>query len=124
MSTLKLDSDGDLAVEANALVILSDTVAEAAQRLKTKFRFFLGEWSLDPRVGFPLLQKVLVKNPNIPELRALFRETIIRDEAVDTLERLTLDFDGATRTLSMGFEATLVDGSTLTFSDFILGDYL
>ena len=60
MSTLKLDSTGDLAVEGNSLVLLSDLTAETAQRLSTKFKFFLGEWSLEPRGGLPLFEQVLV----------------------------------------------------------------
>jgi hypothetical protein len=120
MTTLKLDSTGDLAIENGTLILLDDPVAETAQRLQIKFKFFLGEWELDRRVGMPLLEKVLVKAPNLSTLRRLYREVIITDPAVDTLVSLEFDLDRATRMLSMSFEATLTDGSDLVFEDFIL----
>jgi hypothetical protein len=123
MSTLKLDTNGDLAVENNSLVILDDLVEETAQRLATKFKFFLGEWHLEPRAGFPLFDRVLIKSPDLADLRALYREAILEDEAVNTLESLTFDLDSATRVLSVSYEATLIDGSVLTVNDFILEDY-
>ena len=124
MSTFKLDASGDLAIENGSLVILSDLVAETAQRLRSKFLFFLGEWHLDDRAGMPLYEKVLVKNPDLREIRALYTEAIERDTAVDTLETLDLDFGAAERKLSLSFEATLTDGSSLTFEDFILAENL
>ena len=121
MTTLKLDSTGDLAVENNTLVLLTDLTAETAQRLQTKFKFFYGEWDLEPRAGMPMLEKVLVKNPDLTELRTLYREIIIQDAAIDTVNSLEFNFDTLSRTLSISFEATLNDGSSLVFTDFILG---
>lgn len=123
MTAIKLDAGGDLAIVNGALVLVSDLVAETAQRLQIKLRFFLGEWAHNPRIGFPYFEKVLVKNPNIAELRRLYREAIVGDTAVDSLDSLDLDFDGASRTLSVSFEATLNDGSSLVFEDFILTEY-
>jgi len=123
MSTLKLDTTGDLAIESNELVILSDLVAETAQRLTIKFKFFLGEWLLDDRVGLPLYEKVLVKNPNLSEIRRIYRSVILNDPAVDTLENFDLELNTSTRTLSLDFQAVLNDGSNLVFEDFILAEY-
>jgi hypothetical protein len=115
-----MDTDGDLAIENGSLVLLDDLAAETAQRLKTKFRFFLGEWHLDTRIGFPLYEKVLIKAPVLAEIQVLCRQTIEGDEGVDTLDDLQLDFDTATRVLSMTFTATLIDGTVLEINDFIL----
>ena len=124
MTSLKLDGSWDLAIENNALVLLTDTTEETAQRLKTKFQFFLGEWDLDTTVGFPLWEKVFVKAPHIPTLRATYREAILGDENVAALNSLSLDYDRGLRKLTMSFEATLKDGSALEFKDFILRDNL
>lgn len=124
MTTIKLDTNGDLAIENGSFVLLSDLVAETSQRLQIKFRFFLGEWSLDPRVGFPLFEKILVKAPDLGEIRRLIRETLLGDPAVDSIATLDLDFDRASRTLSVSFECELNDGSSLTFDDFILAENL
>ena len=122
MSTLKLDENGDLAIENGSFVILRDLVAETAQRLTTKFKFFLGEWALEPRAGMPLYEKVLIKAPKLSELRVIYREVIVGDEAVTALDSLSFDLDSATRALSLSFEATLIDGSPLVFENFILAE--
>jgi len=123
MSTLKL-TDGDLAIESNSLVLLTDPVEETAQRLTTKFKFFLGEWAFDPRVGLPLFDRVFVKNPNLVAVRAMYREAILGDPNVDSLVSLTLDYDRALRKLTLSFEAQLKDGGILTIEDFILRENL
>jgi hypothetical protein len=120
MSTLRLDSTGDLAIENNSFVLVDDLAEEVSQRLKAKFRFFLGEWHLDARQGFPLLEQVFVKNPSISHLRVLFRETIERDEGVSTLDDLIFDFNTAARLLTASFTASLIDGTVLDVADFIL----
>ena len=127
MSTLKLDLlSGDLAVENGSLVLLNATgsefAEETAQRLKTKFQFFLGEWHLDTRAGMPHYQKVLKKNPDLTVITALFREAILNDEGVAELVSLKLDL--VVRTLSVAFEAVLSSGEVLEFEDFILGENL
>lgn len=123
MSALKLTAGGDIAIENGSFVLLTDLTAETAQRLTTKFRFFLGEWYLNTLLGFPWYEKVLKKNPSLSEIRVICRETITLDEGVTTLDTLALDFTSATRRLSIAFTATLIDGSVLTVSDFLLPEY-
>jgi hypothetical protein len=120
MSSLKLDGSNDLAVENNSLVLLTDPVEETAQRLKTKFRFFLGEWAFEPRAGMPLFEKVFLKNPDLSAVRRLYSEVITSDENVDSLVSLAIGLDTTARHMTLSFEALLKDGSTLTFADFIL----
>jgi len=124
MTAFKQDSDGDKIVENGSFVILDDLATETSQRLRNKFRFFLGEWHLDPRQGFPLLEQVLIKSPDLRHLRVLFRETIEGDEGVSSLDELTFDFDTQQRILTVSFFCTLIDGSTLDIADFILGENL
>lgn len=123
MSTLALSASGDLDVDGG-LTLTTDLLTETAQRLRIKFRFFLGEWLLDTRAGMPLFEKVLVKAPNLSELQRLYRSVIAGDPAVDQVNALSLDLDTPTRTLSLFFEATLNDGSKLTFEDFVLEENL
>ena len=122
MTTLKI-TGGDLDT-TGGLSLLSDLGDETTQRLRIKLRFFLGEWFQDPRIGIPFFETVLVKAPKLSEVRALFRRAIVTDPAVGALNSLDLDFDRASRTLSLSFAATLNDGSTLVFEDFILAENL
>lgn len=121
MSTLKLDSTGDLAIENNSVVILSDLAEETAQRLKTKFRFFRGEWPLDLRVGLPLFEVVFVKPANLNAIRSMFRQVVLEDEACTGCGPIAIDFDTQARSLSLSLDAVLTDGIVLPISDSILG---
>lgn len=120
MSALRLDDTGDLAVTAGRCSLITGG-AETAQRLQTKFRFFLGEWFLDERAGFPLYEEILVKGPDLSVVRARVRQVLVEDEGVVSVEHIDLDFNTAARELSVSFEATGIDGEPITFADFILG---
>lgn len=119
MSALAMTASGDLST-SGGLTLLTDLSAETAQRLKIKFRFFKGEGLLDTRSGMPLFEKVLVKDPNIPEVKRLYREVLLADPAVASVTSLDLVYTRGTRTLDLSFEAALTDGTSLIFEDFIL----
>lgn len=93
-----------------------------AQRIGIRFKFWLGEWFLDTREGVPYIEQVLVANPDLSLIRALFRRVITSTPGVKRVESLDLSFDRAARTLVVGsFRATLIDGSTLALeSPFIV----
>lgn len=128
MSSIKLDSSGDIDFTNGQMTILNlnraEYLEETAQRLRLKLKTFLGEWFLDDRVGMPYREYFLIKNPRPSVMRAIFRETIINDEQVDRLDDLSLDYDGQTRSLTMAFSATLLTGEILEFDEFILEENL
>ena len=121
---LKLDSDGNLAIESGDMVVITDKVESTRQRLIIKFKFFKAEWFLDERAGIPYFQDILVKPANLNAIKAIYAEVINEDEGVEELLELTVNFDGAIRKLSVAFTAR-VDGTDelLVFEDeFIIGD--
>ena len=120
MSTLKLDDNGDIARVNGSFVLLTDPVEETAQRLRSKFKMVLGEWHLDPRIGLPLYEQILVKNPDMGAIDEIYREIILGDEGVEELTTLDLTLDDSTRVLSISFEAKHVSGAPLVFEQFIL----
>lgn len=113
--TLYLDpGTGDLAVDALGQTRLTAAIIEeTAQRLTTKIRHFLGEWFLDTTLGFPYYRDVLVKNPDLAAIKALYQDLITDDEGVESLVALDLALDGQTRVLSVTFAAVLVSGDVL-----------
>ena len=121
MTTLSLTAAGDLET-TGGLTLESDLAEETAQRLRTKFRFFKGEWALNPLVGVPYFGMILgIKNPDMALIRAVFRRIILDDEGISSVGPITLDFTASTRALSVSFEAQLTDGTPLTFADFVVG---
>ena len=81
-----------------------------AQRLSIKFGTFEGEWYLDESAGLPYQEQVLVRNPNLSVIGALFRREILGTPGVTGLRSFDLDFDSANRRLSLDFVAETDEG--------------
>jgi hypothetical protein len=107
MSDFKLDPvTGDLDLSTGDLQFVTGADA-VAQHLLVRLRFYLGEWFLDTRVGIPYYSQILVKNPNLAAIRTTYRQAILSTPGVETLERMDLEFDAATRELALDFSARL-----------------
>lgn len=120
MSTLQLTNQ-DLTIVDNGLVILSSPLLETAQRLGTKFRFFLGEWFLNTAAGVDYLGKVLVKNPNLTTVSSIFRKIIATDEGIDATKPITVLPSLNGRTLMISYNAVTISGEVLNVQDLVLG---
>lgn len=114
MAVLRIIPAGDLALSAGDLVVLGDTAATRVlyirQKIRVRFKFFLGEWFLDLRQGIPYYRDVLVKNPSLPLIRSLFLRVLRRTPGVLEVLRFQLTMDAVTRTLRFDFEARVTDG--------------
>lgn len=110
---------GDLAVPIR-LVRGAEAVL---QRIRIRFRWFLGEWFLDQREGVPYFRDVLVKNPDPVLISSIFRTVLRRTPGVLRIDRFAARLERNTRTLIVDFEVTLETGETLTVADdkFIIG---
>ena len=114
--------EGDLRLTLGQITLVEDTDA-IAQHMRNRLRFFLGEWFLDQRQGFPYFRDVLIKNPNRPSILSSLRRTIRQTPGIVAVDDLTLSVSPE-RVASVSFKARL-DGSgePLEFTDFILGDF-
>jgi hypothetical protein len=90
------------------------------QNLRIRLKFFLSEWFLDQRLGIPFFREVLVKNPNLQVVRAIFRTAILDTPGVASVDSLELSLDNVTRTLTINFQATLDSGGVLIYNPFII----
>lgn len=89
-----------------------------AQRIGIRFRFVLGEWFLDQRLGVPWLQRILVWNPDVRDIKRIFRQVVTTTPGVVSCSDFDLIIDKPSRVGSCkGINAQLSDGSTLLFDD-------
>lgn len=89
--------------------------AEAvAQRVRVRFKWFLGEWFLDQRQGVPYYQDILIKNPDPILISFIFRRVLLSTPGVRSVASFNASLDRQSRTLTVDFEATLDDDSILT----------
>lgn len=95
------DDDGDMTMTAGRFVWASDADA-IAQSLSMRLQFFLEEWFADETAGLPLFQKILVKNPNLAEVREAYRTEILGTTGVNNL----IDFESALDSSTREFAVT------------------
>ena len=115
MADLALDTNGDLEIEDGEARIAEGDDA-LVQHLQMRMRFFRGEWFLDPRVGMPYYESVLVKNPDLVAVRGFFRQAILTTPGISGIDAFELLFDAARRILTVDFRARKDDGGILDFS--------
>ena len=114
---LLLDASGDLDLTTNDIQLV-DGVEAVRQELQIRFRFFLGEWFLDPDEGVPYIRDVLVKNPSEGRVRALLTEVATSTPGVTEVTNLELDLDIGTRTLTVTMDLTADVEGDLTYVPF------
>lgn len=107
---------GDLVITGGQLELVSD-LAAISQSIRTRLRFFLGEWFADESIGVPWFQSILVKAPNLGAIRSTLRNEILATRGVASVTTFDFTFDGATRTLSVRFSAVADTGELITFDE-------
>jgi len=115
VSDLYIDpTSRDLVISETGVVRLTEGVPEAAaQRIAIKLLMFTGEWFLDLTAGVPYYTDVLVKNPDLDLIRALFRRKVAQDAYVVDVTRCEVSLDTAARSLTVEIDARLREGSEL-----------
>lgn len=116
--SLYCDPDsGDIYISPLGQGRLTETLLEeVAQRLQTTLQHFLGEWFLDTTLGLPYFRDVLVRNPDMAVVKAMFQDAITSDAGVEQLVRLDLSLNAETRVLSVTFECVLNSGEVLAIA--------
>ena len=100
----KTSATGDLLIEGGKIVLAEGQEA-IAQHVAQRLRFFLGEWPFDESIGFPYRQRVFIKNPNLPLIRALVRQHILGTPGVREVTELSLTVDAETRAATGTYSA-------------------
>lgn len=105
MRDLKLDSDGDLAIEGGDLALVGG-IESIAQHVQIRLRFFLGEWFLDESRGVPFMQRIFVKAPRPGLVQSVVRKTIEGTPGVRAVTELAVTLDPRTRKARVTWRAT------------------
>lgn len=107
-STLEIDTaTWDIKLPIN---ILKGAPA-VVQKVRIRFKFFLGEWFLDTRLGVPYFQNILIKNPDPSVISAIFKKVLRTTPGVTAVRTFDATLDRVARRLTVDFLAVLDDGS-------------
>lgn len=117
MTDLAMTTAGDVDLTRDDFYFVTGADA-VAQHLLCRLRVYKGEWFLDTRVGIPYYSQIFVKNPNLAAIQSVYRRAVTSTPGVDTLERIDVALDAATREMTLTFSAKLL-GETVA-RDFTL----
>ena len=107
-SAIKLDENGDWAVEDGRLVMIGGAEA-VTQHIGNRFRTFLGEYFLDISVGVPWYRDILKKNPLFAMVSSVLKTVILDTPGVTSL--ISFEFTYADpRHVTLAFSAMSDDG--------------
>lgn len=98
-------SQGDIALEGGDLVIVAGD-DELMQAVHTSLQMLAGEWFLDTTAGLRFFEAIHGKqDPGVP--RAEVRRALMAIEGVEEVVDLSVQVDGASRTMRV--QATITD---------------
>jgi len=116
--------EGDLELVDAQIVLFGDRAnadefrEAVAQDLRTRLKFFKGEWFLDQFEGVPYFENILVKAPDPAVIKSIFRDAILNTPHIVSVNNLVLLVDASTREASLEFVANTDDGSVIISADF------
>lgn len=111
MTMLAQTDDGDIAIENNSFSLVTGK-AEIRQRLINNLRSFLTEWFLDLTLGVAWFQLIFEKGTSPVVIETEIKDAVLGTTGVLSFDSFTpLDYDPATRSLTIDFQVKTIDGS-------------
>lgn len=100
MTVRKLDADGDLALGPQEF-LTGYSAEEVAQNIRTRLKFFLGEWFLDTADGTDWFGSVLGKGSVLASRESVIRRRILLTPGCAGMTAFSMTTDIATRELTV-----------------------
>lgn len=108
---IALDIDGDLEVTNDARLVAGSEGVK--QLISVALQLFKGEWFLDLNSGMPYWQDILGRKFDEATLRAAVRDAILGVAGVSEIVKLTVTWDGTTRTAAIAWRVQTSFGDTV-----------
>lgn len=96
----------------------ADDLDAIAQHMRNRYRFFLGEWFLDTRLGFPYLERVLIKGYDARSVESLLRQVALDTPGILRLDEFTFTVDATDRSARVDFVAITEAGTMIRSSEY------
>lgn len=107
MKDILLDKEGDIALNQDGDITMTDSVIQAVM---IKIRWFFEEWVYDPELGIPYFESVFIKNPDLEEIEEILTEQILEIEEVTDVADMEITVDSNTRTADVTFTIETEEG--------------
>ncbi len=103
-----LDDDMDIVVTDDLQIVSG--ILGIAQCLKIALSIFLGEWFLDESIGIDYWNQVLVKDPNIPAIREMFSQEILKAPGIRSIISLDITLESSDRSATITYTVKSDEG--------------
>lgn len=128
MAIFRIKRPGDITLNRNSsgkleLSLVYD-VDYVKQKLAHRLKFVLGEFFADVRQGLPYFERVLVSNPDLQLIRALFYNAIQTSPGILSVQSFETLFDKRNRALGVSFTATTSGGQLLSVDSRVNQDFI
>jgi hypothetical protein len=85
----------------------------AAQKIRQRLAFILGEWFIDQELGIPWFEGILVKDPNLEWIRGVLRREILSIPGIIDCPIMTVTEPDRDRVATCTFRAFWKDGTPI-----------
>jgi hypothetical protein len=83
---------------------LSSGIQAVTQEMRLRMGAFRGDWFLDLDYGIPYFQELLGQKFDVSRARNAFRSALAASDNIVQVNKLNVEFDGVTRSLSVAWE--------------------
>ena len=116
MTVRALDNAGDIVTSGNQF-LATGSAEEVAQNVRTRLRFYLGEWFLDTRIGTPWFDSdnvkgILGKGGSLSQKESAIKREILQAPGLSRMTEFKMDYDLQTRALSVQTSIISKSGET------------
>lgn len=94
----------------NGDLAMVDEPQASGQRIRHRLLTFRGEWFLDLGFGVPYRENILVRNPRLDVIGAIFRSEILKSAAGEFTD-FSASIDNQTRRLTLSFSLQTTQGN-------------
>ena len=110
MKNLYLDpATYDLINDAYNLRLTETYVEYVSQKIENVLKTYKNEWFLDPDLGIPYFDRILIKQADVDDVNGIFLIAITEiDEIVEVIS-LNTNFDSQLRLYTVAFEAKMAE---------------
>ena len=112
---------GDLRISKRKLATLPTFGDRVAQSIRTRLRWWRGEWFLDTARGVPYLEQLLGKGVSLDTIRSVLRREIEQVAGVTRVTSIEITSDRATRYSTIDIEALTTEAELVVVGGVEIG---
>jgi len=106
MLDILLTPGGDLNINEQGDIALTESIRQA---VRVRLLWFWGEWRFAVEFGVPYFENILVKNPNIEQIRRIVRDEAMSVDGVLDVRNITVTISKQTRSATIWLDIVVAE---------------